>query len=88
MPSYEPRYYQSEALNKATNYMKNRGLAGLAVLPTGTGKSHIIADLIQKLFTHQNKHKILMVTHVKELIEQNFEKLNNYNSQTDILKCR
>ena len=75
MPSYKPRYYQSEALNKATNYMKNRGLAGLAVLPTGTGKSHIIADLIQKLFTHQNKHKILMVTHVKELIEQNFEKL-------------
>ena len=55
--------------------MRNGGKAGLAVLPTGTGKSHIIAELIQELFLHNNKHKILMVTHVKELIEQNYEKL-------------
>lgn len=75
MTFYKPRYYQTEALKCAKEYMRNNGKSGLAVLPTGTGKSHIIADLIQQLFTFNNKHKILMVTHVKELIEQNFDKL-------------
>ena len=75
MTSYSPRYYQKEALINAAEYISSGGKAGLAVLPTGTGKSHIIAELIQKLFIHNNKFKILMVTHVKELIEQNFEKL-------------
>ena len=74
MISYKPRYYQTEALKCAKKYMRN-GKSGLAVLPTGTGKSHIIADLIQQLFTHNNKHKILMVTHVQELSEQTFVKL-------------
>ena len=62
MSSYKPRYYQLEALECAKKYMRENGKFGLAVLPTGTGKSHIIADLIQQLFTHNNKHKILMVT--------------------------
>ena len=72
---YKPRYYQTEKIECAKKYMRKNGKSGLAVLPTGTGKSNIIADLIQQLFTHNNKHKILMVTHVKELSEQTFVKL-------------
>jgi len=75
MQGYTPRYYQADAVKAATLYFKEGGSAGLAVLPTGTGKSHIIADLIQKHFQHNNAIRILMVTHVKELIEQNFDKL-------------
>lgn len=75
MTTYEPTYYQTEAIEFAKKYMRKNGKSGLAVLPTGTGKSHILADLIQQLFTHKNKHKILMVTHVKELIEQTFVRL-------------
>ena len=75
MQGYKPRYYQAEAVRAASQYLKDGGSAGLAVLPTGTGKSHIIADLVQTYFRHNNTIRILMVTHVKELIEQNFEKL-------------
>ena len=75
MQGYTPRYYQADAVKAATQYLKEGGSAGLAVLPTGTGKSHIIADLIQTYFNHNNVIRILMVTHVKELIEQNFDKL-------------
>lgn len=75
MQGYKPRYYQAEAVRAASKYLKDGGSAGLAVLPTGTGKSHIIADLVQTYFRHNNTIRILMVTHVKELIEQNFEKL-------------
>ena len=75
MQGYKARYYQSDAVQAATQYLRKNGRAGLAVLPTGTGKSHIIADLIQTYFKHNNAIRILMVTHVKELIEQNFNKL-------------
>ena len=78
MQRYVARYYQKDALNAAVTYMRNGGTAGLAILPTGTGKSHIIADLIQQLFLHNKKNRILMLTHVKELIEQNFEKLKEH----------
>ena len=75
MQGYKARYYQADAVKAATVYLEKKGRAGLAVLPTGTGKSHIIADLIQTYFKHNNAIRILMVTHVKELIEQNFDKL-------------
>lgn len=75
MVDYTPRYYQTEALTAAIEYLKKPGLGGLAVLPTGTGKSFIIADLIHQLHSQKPNLKLLMITHVKELIEQNFEKL-------------
>lgn len=75
MVKYTPRYYQTEALIAAIEHLKKPGFGGLAVLPTGTGKSFIIADLIHQLLKQKKDLKILMITHVKELIEQNFEKL-------------
>ena len=78
MGRYKPRYYQEDAVKAAIDYLREGGAAGLAVLPTGTGKSHIIADLIQQLFVNNNRNRILMLTHVKELIEQNFEKLKQH----------
>ncbi len=61
MQGYKPRYYQAEAVRAASKYLKDGGSAGLAVLPTGTGKSHIIADLVQTYFRHNNTIRILMV---------------------------
>ena len=46
----------------------------LAVLPTGTGKSVVIAELVRRL-AEDHGARILMLTHVAELITQNFEKL-------------
>ena len=40
-------------------------------LPTGSGKSHIVAALCKEALTHWPETRILMLTHVKELIEQN-----------------
>ena len=47
-------------------------------LPTGSGKSHIIAAVCQDAKMQWPDTRILMLTHVKELIEQNAEKLRQH----------
>ena len=45
------------------------------VLPTGSGKSHIVAALCKNALQEWPETTILMLTHVKELIVQNAEKM-------------
>ena len=45
------------------------------VMPTGSGKSHIIAAFCKDALTQWPETRILMMTHVKELIAQNAEKM-------------
>jgi DNA repair protein RadD len=45
------------------------------VLPTGSGKSHIIAAFCKEAIQSWPDTKILMLTHVKELIEQNASRM-------------
>jgi DNA repair protein RadD len=45
------------------------------VLPTGSGKSHVVAALCKEALQNWPETRILMLTHVKELIEQNAEKM-------------
>lgn len=47
----------------------------LIVMPTGTGKSVVIAGIIAKMLTEWPGVRVMKLTHVKELIEQNYEKL-------------
>jgi len=48
------------------------------VLPTGSGKSHIVAALCKDALQNWPETQVLMLTHVKELIEQNAEKMRQH----------
>lgn len=48
------------------------------VLPTGSGKSHIVAELCKGALQSWPETRILMLTHVKELIEQDAEKMRQH----------
>lgn len=48
------------------------------VLPTGSGKSHIVAALCKDALQTWPETRMLMLTHVKELIEQNAEKMRQH----------
>ena len=72
---YKPRYYQEDAVNSLYDYFASKDGNPLLALPTGTGKSHIIADFIKSIYRKYPTQRLMMLTHVKELIEQNFEKL-------------
>ena len=47
-------------------------------LPTGSGKSHIIAAWCKQTVQEWPEQRILMLTHVKELIEQNAQKMRQH----------
>lgn len=71
------RYYQEDAINSFYDYFL-QGHTGnpVAVMPTGTGKSLVIAGFIKKVMTQYPFQRMLCLTHVQELIEQNSEKLS------------
>lgn len=65
------RDYQEAALTQTFSYINGGGKAGIAALPTGSGKSRIIAEFIRRILAKKNHVRFMMLTHVKELIEQN-----------------
>lgn len=69
------RYYQEEAVQSIWTYFQGSSGNPIIALPTGTGKSIVIAELVKRICTQYQGQRIMKLTHVKELIEQNFEKL-------------
>lgn len=70
------RDYQQRAIDELYAWFeKHRTGNPCLVLPTGAGKSHIIAALCKNALQEYPETRILMLTHVKELIEQNAEKM-------------
>lgn len=67
----EARYYQKEAVEAA---MKSSLKKSLLVLPTGTGKSVIIALLIKEILRVSPRSRVLVLTHSAILVKQNAEK--------------
>jgi DNA repair protein RadD len=68
------RDYQQESCDALWEWGRTHGGNPLLVLPTGSGKSLVIAALIRQAIAKWNWQS-LMVTHRKELISQNAEKL-------------
>jgi len=73
------RPYQRRTINDLYAWFeKNSKGNPCLVLPTGAGKSHIVAALCKEAVQEWPDTRILMLTHVKELIEQNAEKLRQH----------
>lgn len=76
---FKLRDYQQEAVDSVIRYfMKYGNKSGnpLIQLPTGTGKSLVIAGLLQFIHNNWGSVRSIVVTHVKELIEQNHDKFH------------
>ena len=71
---YVLRDYQQEAVDACMEYLDTKKGDPVIVAPTGAGKSLIIAALIKRLLKYDGVRG-MMLTHVKELIEQNHEKV-------------
>lgn len=73
------RDYQTRTIDQLYAWFEagNQGNPCL-VLPTGSGKSHIIAALCKDALQSWPETRILMLTHVKELIAQNAEKMRQH----------
>lgn len=58
--------------------MRDRDGNGCLVLPTAAGKSHINAAMCKEALQEWPETRILMLTHVFELLEQNAEKMREH----------
>ena len=74
------RDYQEFAVTKVMEALVQPDCATMVAAPTGVGKSLIIAGVIKRIFdTYPTyPHRVMVLTHVKELIEQDHEKLMQY----------
>jgi len=71
----ELRPYQRAAVDALYAFWQSQEGSPLIVLPTGGGKSLVIATIIQELLTDYPDMRILNATHQKELIESNYMEL-------------
>lgn len=72
----KPRDYQEYGISELIRYFEEGGTGNpVLAMPTGTGKSIVIAEFIRLVCSKWPGQRIMMLTHVKELIQQNFNKL-------------
>ena len=79
---YKLRDYQQEAVNNAVKYFQKKRDPVMIVLPTGAGKSLVIAELARIA-----NGRVLVLAHVKELVEQNYEKYKSYGQSAGIFSA-
>ena len=73
----ELREYQKQAINACYEYMRKSTGNGCIVLPTGSGKSVVLAQICSDAVSLWDG-RVLVLTHVQELIEQNAGKIKHF----------
>jgi DNA repair protein RadD len=76
---YKLRQYQQDAVNSTIRYFQKKRDPAVIVLPTGAGKSLVIAELARIA-----RGRVLVLAHVKELVEQNHQKYRAYGLEAGI----
>lgn len=71
VPAWQLRDYQRAAVDATLQHFRASDAPACLVLPTGAGKSLIIAELARLA-----RGRVLVLAHVKELCEQNYEKFS------------
>jgi DNA repair protein RadD len=76
---YQLRPYQNEAVQATLRHFRQEKSPAVIVLPTGAGKSLVIAELARLA-----KGRVLVLAHVRELVEQNHEKFRSFGLEAGI----
>lgn len=71
---YKLREYQQQAVDNTIRFFQKNRTPAAIVLPTGAGKSLVIAELARIA-----RGRVLVLAHVKELVEQNYQKYRSYD---------
>jgi DNA repair protein RadD len=77
-----PRWYQSQANEAVWKYLNEKSGNCVAVLPTGAGKSLLIALLIQQALEFGGR--VVVLAHRKELLQQNADEIRGLIPGVDV----
>lgn len=69
------RDYQRRAITMLFAWLKYNPGNPCLVMPTGSGKSVVCAELCKEIMTNWPQSRILILSHVKELLQQDAEKI-------------
>src|SRR5690554_2266375 len=76
------RPYQQESVRRVIEHFRATHNPAVVVLPTGSGKSLVIAELARLA-----RGRVLVLAHVRELVEQNHAKYQAYGLEADIFSA-
>ena len=79
-----PRPYQEEAFQAVDSFVKSKDTNPCVVLPTGAGKSYVIALTIQRWKADYPPLRVCILAHRKELVRQNHDELCEIWPEGDI----
>ncbi|WP_422136218.1 DEAD/DEAH box helicase [Endozoicomonas sp. ALD040] len=80
--TFQLRPYQQDAVSRVIQHFRNSDDPALVVLPTGAGKSLVISELGRIA-----RGRVLVLAHVKELVEQNHVKYESYELKASIFSA-
>ena len=80
----ELRDYQSEAVESLIEHLLHKDNNPCVVLPTGSGKSIVLAALIRQMQENYSNLRVCVLAHVKELVRQNAQKMKVIWPEADI----
>ncbi|RYZ96804.1 MAG: DEAD/DEAH box helicase, partial [Proteobacteria bacterium] len=79
---YTLRPYQTDAVEATLKHFRQDPAPAVIVLPTGAGKSLVIAELARRA-----KGRVLVLAHVRELVEQNHAKYVSFELDAGIFSA-
>jgi DNA repair protein RadD len=79
-----PRPYQEDALVALHHHVCNKPSNPCVVLPTGAGKSPVMAWAIERWAREYPPLRVVVLAHVKELVAQNADKMHRIWPEADI----
>ena len=79
-----PRPYQEDALAALHHHVCNQPTNPCVVLPTGAGKSPVMAWAIERWAREYPPLRVVVLAHVKELVAQNADKMHKIWPEADI----
>lgn len=77
------RYYQREAIETAYDFLRKHKKNPCIVLPTGAGKTPVMASICNDVVARWSG-RVLILSHVKELIKQTAETLHEWHPELDV----
>jgi DNA repair protein RadD len=69
------RPYQEDAVESVYQHLRTRDDNPCVVIPTGAGKTPVIATICRDA-TQRWDGRVLVLSHVKELVQQSYDKLH------------
>lgn len=81
--AFRLRDYQQDATQAVIRHFQDKKTPAVVVLPTGAGKSLVIAELARQA----KRGRVLVLAHVKELVQQNYEKFIQFDRKASIFSA-